>query len=440
MALIPPSPVGSPFTSYTWADWYEKVRRAINESTTISWSQITSFDSGPPLPVAFGGTGTTTPALVAGTNVSITGAWPNQTINSTGGLAAIANLKILANISGGAAVPIANTVSAVLDATLGSTQGQLITRNASTWTVLNPGTAGFALVSGGAGVDLSYATFPSILPAGRLTLTTGVPVTTSDVTGAGTIYYTPYKGNQIQLWDGTGWTAYTFTEKTLALGTLTASLPYDVFARQVAGVLTLDSLAWTNTTTRATAVTLQDGRYCKSGDKTRLYLGTFYTTSTTTTEDSGGGTVTNVGGKRFLWNMYNREPRPSGVIDTTSSWTYSTNTWRQARATTGNRCEFVIGDPTWVEVRMYSLCANSAGANFAVGVGLDSTTVNSAQMMGGGIGPSSTVQISAFYDAFLSVGYHALNWLEIGNGTATQTWYGQPLTYFQSGMRAVVWA
>lgn len=32
-----------------------------------------------------GGTGTTTPSLVAGTNVTITGTWPNQTINSSGG-------------------------------------------------------------------------------------------------------------------------------------------------------------------------------------------------------------------------------------------------------------------------------------------------------------------------------------------------------------------
>jgi hypothetical protein len=37
------------------------------------------------LPVANGGTGTATPALVAGTNVTITGTWPNQTVNSTGG-------------------------------------------------------------------------------------------------------------------------------------------------------------------------------------------------------------------------------------------------------------------------------------------------------------------------------------------------------------------
>lgn len=37
------------------------------------------------LPVANGGSGTATPSLVAGTNVTISGSWPNQTINATGG-------------------------------------------------------------------------------------------------------------------------------------------------------------------------------------------------------------------------------------------------------------------------------------------------------------------------------------------------------------------
>lgn len=84
--IIPPSPVGSEFGSYNWADWYEKVRRAINASATISWSQIVDFTGGGILPVAKGGTGTPTPGLIAGTNITITGAWPNSTINSTGGI------------------------------------------------------------------------------------------------------------------------------------------------------------------------------------------------------------------------------------------------------------------------------------------------------------------------------------------------------------------
>jgi len=37
------------------------------------------------LPVANGGTGTATPSLVAGTNVTVTGTWPNQTIAASGG-------------------------------------------------------------------------------------------------------------------------------------------------------------------------------------------------------------------------------------------------------------------------------------------------------------------------------------------------------------------
>lgn len=48
------------------------------------WGKIglTTHVSGT-LPVANGGTGTTTPSLVAGSNISVTGTWPNQTISST---------------------------------------------------------------------------------------------------------------------------------------------------------------------------------------------------------------------------------------------------------------------------------------------------------------------------------------------------------------------
>jgi hypothetical protein len=37
------------------------------------------------LPVANGGSGSASPSLIGGTNVSISGAWPNQTVNSSGG-------------------------------------------------------------------------------------------------------------------------------------------------------------------------------------------------------------------------------------------------------------------------------------------------------------------------------------------------------------------
>lgn len=175
---------------------------------------------------------------------------------------------------------------------------------------------------------------PGRIPGGRLTLTSGTPLTTADVSGATTVYYTPFYHNIIDLWDGNYWAPTVFTEKSLALGTVTSGLPYDVFGYLSAGALTLEKLAWTNTTTRATGISLQDGRLCKTGDKTRLYLGTFYTTSTTQTEDS----VT----KRFLWNYYNRANKRMNKADATSH-TYSTGSYRQWNNDAANKVEFVVG-------------------------------------------------------------------------------------------------
>lgn len=52
----------------------------LNQNTTGTADNVTGI-----VAVANGGTGTATPSLVAGTNVTITGTFPNQTINSTGG-------------------------------------------------------------------------------------------------------------------------------------------------------------------------------------------------------------------------------------------------------------------------------------------------------------------------------------------------------------------
>ena len=51
------------------------------------------------LPVANGGTGTATPAIVAGTNVTVSGSWPNQTINAAGAAQVYPNVGI-ANSTG----------------------------------------------------------------------------------------------------------------------------------------------------------------------------------------------------------------------------------------------------------------------------------------------------------------------------------------------------
>jgi hypothetical protein len=257
---------------------------------------------------------------------------------------------------------------------------------------------------------------------GRLTTESGVPISTADRTAQSTLYWTPSRGNRISLFDGTAWRPSSSSEISLALSGLTSGKNYDVFVYNNSGTLTLElSAAWTNDTTRADALAVQDGIYVKSGATTRRYLGTIRTTGTTTTEDS----LT----KRFVWNLYNQAMRSLQVTDTTSSWTYSTATWRQARGQAANRVEVVVGiSGAGVSLDVWAIYSgDGAGSqSTSVGLGLDSTTAPAAGWAGGQ-GQTNTVNAVfpiATYRDCLAPGYHALNWLEKGHGSATQTWFG----------------
>ncbi len=68
----------------------DQVLRVNSSGTSLAFGSIDLSKTGTVgssiLAVANGGTGTSTPSLIAGTNISsITGTWPNQTINATGG-------------------------------------------------------------------------------------------------------------------------------------------------------------------------------------------------------------------------------------------------------------------------------------------------------------------------------------------------------------------
>lgn len=268
----------------------------------------------------------------------------------------------------------------------------------------------------------------------RLSLTSGTPVTTSDVTGATTIYCTPFKGKSIGLYTGSAWVIRQSAEFSLALGTLTSGKPYDVFCYDNAGTPTLEFLAWTNDTTRATALAYQDGVLVKSGAATRRYLGTFYTTATTTTEDSAA--------KRLLWNYYNRVLRPMARMEATVSWTYSTATLRQANGSSLNQLEFITGvQEDQVKASCYGEVISSTATYRVVSVeiGVDSTTVASAQIcQSSHVNNTAVFQQSASYQGSF-LGHHYLAWLEKGNGNDTQTWYGNSSPY-KTGIIGEVWA
>jgi len=98
-------------------------------------------------------------SISAGTGIS-TGGSP---IVSTGSvsLAAIADARLLANVSGASAAPGAVSLPAMLDYTIGSTQGQILYRSATAWSVLAPGTTGYFLATGGAAANPSWQPAPT---------------------------------------------------------------------------------------------------------------------------------------------------------------------------------------------------------------------------------------------------------------------------------------
>ena len=141
----------------------------IVQSTTTKKLAISDLTPGLSIiQVAKGGTGTATPSLVAGTNVTISGAWPNQTVNATGGSGTVTSASIVSANGLAGTVATATTTPAI---TLSTTVTGVVKGNG---TALSAATAGTDYVAPGGALGT-----PS---SGTATNLTGLPLTTG-VTG-----------------------------------------------------------------------------------------------------------------------------------------------------------------------------------------------------------------------------------------------------------------
>lgn len=270
--------------------------------------------------------------------------------------------------------------------------------------------------------NMSYYAARQALQQGfRLSLTSGTAVTTSDVTAATTVYMALYKGNLISLYDSAIgiWMLYQTAQISVAVPS-TTNTPFDVFAYlSSAGVVTLETVNWTNTTTRATALTTQDGVLVKSGDTTRRYLGTLCTTGVSgQTEDSKSN--------RYCWNYYHRARKTLSRVETTASWTYTSGTIRQANASTDNQVNFVIGVSEDMIEMTLAVGTAGDGDTGAAGIALDSTSSMATTTV---IGIASNVSgtrmpLTSLYRDYSPVGQHSLIWVEEADGTNQVTFYG----------------
>lgn len=154
---------------------------------------------------------------------------------------------------------------------------------------------------------------------GRLSTSSTLPYVTTNTTSS-TIYYLPATSNVVYLYDGSRWLPHTFTSVTLAVGTVTDNLPYDLFLYSNAGTLTLERVAWSNYNTRVTALTRQNGVLVKTGELTKRYVGTFSAVSNTVYQGNVTTSATTVQ-YSTLTNEYNKN---TVILETTGSITYDT--------------------------------------------------------------------------------------------------------------------
>ncbi len=119
--------------------------------------------------------------------------------------------------------------------------------------------SGVTVTNGAASITLTAtgAVTVAVAPQGRVSLTSATPVLKSNVTAATTVYYTPYVGDQVPIYDGTNMTATTFTELSQATTDTTKSPAaaaaysnYDIFVWSDSGTLRATrGPAWTQAQT-----------------------------------------------------------------------------------------------------------------------------------------------------------------------------------------------
>lgn len=298
----------------------------------------------------------------------------------------------------------------------------------------------------------------TITPQGRVTLTTGVPVLTATVTAATTVFYTPYVGNLVPIYDGTNMVATSVAELSIVLGSnWAANSNWDVFIASDAGTIrACTGPAWTSDTGRGTGagtteISRTNGLYlntvtvtCRYNNTTTFsvaasrgtYVGTYRTTAAGQVDYIFGAiSATATAGVFNVWNNYNRVRVHTVVGDQTNSWSYAVAAWRQPNANSAMRVSAVRGlNEDGVAAQYNGIVTPGSGANAAVGVGLSSTSAFSGTpsvVQGGG----ALVPQVAHFSSLMGLGFQFLAALEFNDSATASTWSGDAnATFIQAGL------
>ncbi len=238
---------------------------------------------------------------------------------------------------------------------------------------------------------------------GRLTTESGQPISTSDRTSQGTLYFTPYEGQSIALWGIARWKLYRLTERSLALS-LANNRNYDIFIYNNSGTLTLErSAEWTDDFTRADALMRVDGVLVKASDATRRYIGSIRASGANVTEDSQA--------RRFVWNYYNRVYRTLRN-SSAASHSYASSTRRYFNNSNVNRVQLLIGETQGFSAAM----SMQTGASVNIGLGIYQLTPLTSGTENFGLANSS--ETASIFSAY-SFGYWFVTVVESATAGST---------------------
>jgi hypothetical protein len=292
-----------------------------------------------------------------------------------------------------------------------------------------------------------------------LTLTTGVAITTADVSGSTNVYYTPAVSQFVPIYNGSSFVMTdTGGELTLALDATAAHTNYHASGKNydffiindsgtirlgtgpkwddgaVAGSATARGTGaastelqllkgiWTNKNTITIRFGSASGNTVSVSANQATYVGSGRMTADGQIEDSQT--------KRFLWNAYNQTLRSMLRRDPALTWTYSTDAYRQANANTANQLDFICGlSGTYVECRVDSVVETSTATRrlviHAIGIDATWTSTSATVSMQSVVGNETFYNLpTANYSGYPGLGWHSLVWLERGNSVDTQTWVG----------------
>jgi hypothetical protein len=295
-------------------------------------------------------------------------------------------------------------------------------------------------------------------PQGRLTLQTDTPVMTTTQSAKTTIYYTPYVGNLVPIYNGTSFAMTAFSELSVLTTDATKSPAAigvnkvnDWFVWNDAGTLRIGhGPDWTNDTTPSGTGTrpglvmvngiplnnaaITNGPAAQRG----TYVGTTHSNASSQLDwiygaIAAGGTA----GVFGVWNVYNRVYVTSLAGDLADSWTYNVIAVRAANAKTTMRHSFVCGLAEDCFTADYKSMHHPTTFNTTNGIGYDVTNAFSGRMASN-LNPASITLSGDF--STTALGYHFFQACESGD-TGGGTFYGDngSTALFQTGLTFAGW-